>query len=81
MNYCKFGNFHENFIFANSIKIHICDVRNSRLVHDISVSVNDRVILPFCEGFNFTKLRICEVSQKYVPRENFRIYSIIKRVS
>ena len=27
--YCKFGNFRENFIFANSVKRHICDVKNS----------------------------------------------------
>ena len=26
-NYCKFGNFHENFIFAKSFKGHICDVK------------------------------------------------------
>ena len=26
--YCKFGNFCENFIFANSIKRHIWDVKN-----------------------------------------------------
>ena len=24
--YCKFGNFRENFIFANSVKTHIFDV-------------------------------------------------------
>ena len=29
--YCRFGNFCENFIFANSIKRHISDVKNSRL--------------------------------------------------
>ena len=55
--YCKFGFFCENFIFANSIKRHIYDVRNSRLWHDIRISVNDRVILPFHECFIFTKLR------------------------
>ena len=38
---CKFGNFRENFIFANSDKIHICDVKNSRVEHDLPVSVND----------------------------------------
>ena len=32
--------------------------------------------MPFREGFIFTKLRICEVTQKS-PRENFGIYSII----
>ena len=60
--YCKLGNFCENSVFVNSIKRHICAVRNSRLGHDIRISVNDRVILPFRECFIFTKLRICEVS-------------------
>ena len=46
-DYCIFRNFGENFIFANSVKIHICDVKNSRLRHDLPTSVNDRVILPF----------------------------------
>ena len=27
-NYCKIGNFRENFIFANSVKTHIFDVEN-----------------------------------------------------
>ena len=39
--YCKFGNFRENFIFANSIISHICDVKKSRLLHDLPISVND----------------------------------------
>ena len=25
---CKSGKFYENFIFANSVKRHICDVKN-----------------------------------------------------
>ena len=45
--YCKFRNFCENFIFANSIKRHVCAVRNSRLGHDIPISVNNRVICHF----------------------------------
>ena len=45
--YYKFGNFRSNFIFVNSIKTHICDVRYPRLVHDIRISVNDRLIVPF----------------------------------
>ena len=61
---CKFGNFRENFIFANSVKSHICDVKNSRLWHDLPISVKDRMISPFREGYIFTKLRICEVSRK-----------------
>ena len=56
--YCRFGNFRENFIFANSNKRHISDVKNSRLRQDLPISINERVILPFREGFIFTKLRI-----------------------
>ena len=62
--YCKFGNFREKFILANSVKRHICDVKTFRFGHDLLISVNDRVILPFLEAFIFTKLRICEVSRK-----------------
>ena len=36
--YCKFKNFHENFI---------CDVKKLQLEHDLPTSVNGRVILPF----------------------------------
>ena len=46
------------FIFANCIKRHISDVKNSRLRQDLPVSINNRVILPICEGFIFTKLRM-----------------------
>ena len=55
---CKFGNFRGKFIFANSIKMKICDVNSSRLGHDLSISVNDRVISPIREGIILTKLRI-----------------------
>ena len=39
--YCRFGNFRENFIFANSIKRHISDVKNSRLRQDLPISIYD----------------------------------------
>ena len=52
-------------------KIHICEVKNSRLRHDLPISVKDRVISPIREDFMFTKLRICQVSGKQNPRENF----------
>ena len=58
---CRFRNFRENFILANSIKRHVSDVKKSRLRQDLPISINERVILPFCEGFIFTKLCICEV--------------------
>ena len=50
------------FIFANSVKRHICDVKIFRLVHDLLItlhviSVNYREISPFREDFIFTKLR------------------------
>ena len=64
VNYCRFGFFRENFIFAISIEIHIIDVKNSRLRQDLPISINDRVILLFRECFIFTKLCICEVSRK-----------------
>ena len=37
VHYCKFGNFRENFIFANSFKTHICDVENSRQGRDLPI--------------------------------------------
>ena len=65
--YCRFKNFCENFISANSIKRHISDVKNSRLRQELPISIKDRVILPFWEGFIFTKLHISEftVYSKY----------------
>ena len=44
--------FRECFVY------HICDVKNSKLGHDLPISVNDRVIAGNCEDFIFTKLRI-----------------------
>ena len=45
------------FIFANSVKTHICDVENLRQGHDLPISVNDRVVLPIREDFIFTNTR------------------------
>ena len=50
--YCKFGNFREHFIFANSVKRDICHIKNSRLGHDIPTSVNDSDIA-ISRGFYF----------------------------
>ena len=68
--YCKCGNFRENLIFANSVKRHICDVKNSRLCHDLPTWVNDRMILPFREGlfsrnFAYAKFRENKPSRKF----------------
>ena len=65
MGYCKFGIFRENFIFANSVKRHICDVQVSRQMYDLPISVNDRVILPFRMGIIFAKLRENKILVKY----------------
>ena len=48
----------------NSIKRHISDVKKPRLRQYLPRSINDRVILPFREGFNFTKLRENKVLAK-----------------
>ena len=62
--YCKFRNFGDNFIFLKSIKRHICHVKNSRQGHDLPISVNDRMILPFCQGFiHFTKIKPWRISK------------------
>ena len=55
---CKSVNFRKNFIFANSVLRHICEIKILRLGHDLPRSVNDRVITSFSECFIFTKL--CE---------------------
>ena len=64
LSHCKFGNFMENFIFANSVKRHICKVKHSRLWHDLPTSVNDKEFSPFWEGLIFAKFRIREDLQK-----------------
>ena len=66
--YCKFGNFRENFIFANSLKRHICDVQISQLRRDLPIVVNDGVILLFCEGLIFTKLCMRSFAKKKLAK-------------
>ena len=51
--YCKSKNFLENFIFVNSAKRYIWDIKNLRLGHDLPRSVNDRVISAFRKDFVF----------------------------
>ena len=55
-------------IFANSVKKHVCDAKNSRLGLDLPISVSDRVIAPFCEDFVFTKLRVCFPENKTLTK-------------
>ena len=69
--YCKFRNFRENFIFANSIKGYICQVKILQLRHDLPISVNDRMILPFHEGFIFVKLCIMRSFTKIKHSQKF----------
>ena len=38
------------------------EIRDLGMIY-VRISVNERVFLPFREGFNFTKLRICKVSR------------------
>ena len=45
-----------NFIFANSVKRHICDVKILQIGHDLPISINDILISPFREDFIFMKL-------------------------
>ena len=44
---CKFGNFRDNFIFANSFKSNHCDFKISRLRHTLPISVNGSLISSF----------------------------------
>ena len=56
--YCKFRNFCDNFIFTNSAKIHICDIKNSLQGRDLPISVNGRVISPIREDMrSFAKIK------------------------
>ena len=56
--------FCEGFIFANSVKRHICHVKNSGLRgHDLAKSVNDSRFAVWGE-FYLHKISICEVSRK-----------------
>ena len=63
----NFGSFRNIFIFTKSVKRHICDIKNSHIRYDSSISVNDRVITLFLEDFIFTIMT--------PPLENFGIYS------
>ena len=87
MYYCRFGNFRENLIFANSIKRHISDLKNSRLMQGLHISINDRVILPFREvlfsrNFAYAKFRENKVPAKiseftvYLSMEQSHLESI-----
>ena len=59
--------FRENFIFGNSIKRHITDLKNSRRWQDLPISIKDRVFLPFREGFCENKV-LAKISEFTVPK-------------
>ena len=82
---CKFGNLRENFIFVNSLKRHICDVKILRLGHDLPISVKDRVIrniarilfsrkFAFCENKTFSK--ISEFTVFFFSFRNHKAHSL-----
>ena len=50
--YCKFGNFRVNFIFANSVKRHICDVKIANRVWFTYIS-NRQSDIANSRGFDF----------------------------
>ena len=50
--YCKSGNFREHFIFANSVKRHICDVKNLQLGHALPISKR-QIDFAISRGFYF----------------------------
>ena len=51
-------------MFANSVKRYICQVKNTRLWHDLPTLVTNKEFSAFRESFIFAKLRIHEVSRK-----------------
>ena len=53
----------ENFIFANSVKRRICDVKNSRLRHDLLTSRNDIMVSPLREDLIFTFAKIKTIAK------------------
>ena len=62
--YYKSEIFRENLIFANSVEIHICDVK----IRDYG-GFTDRVIASFREGFIFHETSKIKTSRKF---QNFR---------
>ena len=64
----------------NSAERYTCHVTNSRKGHELPASVDDRMILSFCQGVIFTKLCTGEVSRNYTPREisEFTVFVLIK---
>ena len=81
-NYCKSGNFHENFIYVNSVKRHICDDKNSRLGQVFTILISKRQSdFAILRGFYFHETsHICEVSRKIKPSRKFTVGCPIFRI-
>ena len=80
LQYCRFGNFRENFIFANSIKRHTSNVKNSRLRQGLPISTDDRVILPFCEAFIFTNFAYAKFRENKVLAKNSEFTVLLQNI-
>ena len=65
--HCKFGNFRENIIFVNSVKI----LGHNLLQIDVAIS----------QGFYFRETPHPQSFSKINPRKNFRSYSITNSFS
>ena len=70
-NYCKSGNFRENFILAYSIKRHICDAKNLRLGHDLHISVKGQSDFGLSRGFYFHETSHMRSFAKIKPLQKF----------
>ena len=55
LTYCRFGFFARILFSRIALKDIFSDVKNSQQKQDLAISINDRMILPFREGFIFTK--------------------------
>ena len=73
----KFRIFCQNFIFENNVKRHFCNVKNLWHQHDLPKSVNERVILSFCEGFIFINF----ASTKIKPSQKFWIIQLYLEIT
>ena len=69
--YCKSEIFAKILFFANSVKRHICDAKNSRLGHDLYIAVNDRVISAFRKDFYFHEISHMRSFTKIKPSRKF----------
>ena len=83
-NYCKSGDFCENFIFANSVKRHICDDKNLRLGQVLIILISKRQSdFANLRGFYFHETShktLMKISEFTVGCPIFRIQSLCTSV-